>query len=121
MICFRSERLYSSGATAADGLVALDAIAVPMLTAAMPGEAAEGSCRAYCFGGGVFSLETFATGEVVVFRGTGSSIPDGLCRGVATLPLAVAVDVFASAFTFFEVADDFLVLLIGRSSCYLIR
>ena len=86
---------------------------MPTLTMATPGEAAEGSCGAYCFRGGVESAKLFATGEADGFRGMGSSKVDGLRRGVATLPLAAAVDVFASAFAFFEAAD-FLALLIGR-------
>ena len=104
-----------SGATATDRSVVLDTIVVLTQTVATPSEAVEGSCRACCFGGGVVNVEKFATGEVDVFCGTGSSIADGLHRGVATLLLAVAVDDFVSAFAlFFEAAVDFL-LLIGRA------
>ena len=114
MIYFWLERPYSSGATEADGSVCLEAIAVLVLTVATPGEAVEGSRRACCFGGGVDSAKTFTASGANVFSGTGSSKADGLRGGVATLPLAAAVDVFASTFAFFEAAD-FLVLLIGRS------
>ena len=56
-------------------------------------------------------MELFATDEVDGFHGIGSSKTDGLRGGVATLPLAAVVVVFASAFAFLEAAD-LLVLLI---------
>ena len=72
------------------------------LTVAKRGEAAEGSRRAYCFGGSVFSAETFATGEVNIFLGTGFSMVVGLRRGVDdALLLAAAVFIFRSAFATF--------------------
>ena len=84
---------------------------MPTLTIPTPGEAVVGSCGACCFGGRIFSTVAFATGEVNVFRGTGSSKMDGLLGGVATLPLAAAVDVFASASAFLEAAVDFVLLI----------
>ena len=112
MMCFWSERPNSSGVTAADRLVVSEAIAVLMLTVATPSEAAEGSRGAYCFGGSVLSVETFALGESDVFLGTGSSIVDGFHRGVDTLLIAAALLVFGSAFVPFGLSvEDFLLLI----------
>ena len=47
------------------------------------------------------------------FLGTGSSIADAFCKGVDTLPLAVVVLIFGSAFALFGLAAaDFLLLIV---------
>ena len=123
MMCFWSERPNLSGAASADRSAVSEAIAVLMLTVAMPGEAAEGSHGAYCFGGGIFSAEMFVVGEIDVFFGTGSSKVDGFRGGVDTLPRAAAVLVFGSAFAPFglDVADFLLLIVVVSKTVNLIN